>query len=189
MYPKRNGTTGIGAAARASVMIWCCFARSWCRLCDRSRGVLHDRLPYHFGQEIHLPFRVGNVLVDEIGVRQRFLYVPKGVEGSLAVSKVDGEHFKKLLLDLRFGEVDGGAFDLIMELVDALPHQTAVLIGGVPGDGRILRTAITAEYLCGKGRVAEGSLRLEPISQLTWMVPISSTNRTVPLQPGTRSVR
>ena len=31
---------------------------------DRCGGVLHYRLPYHFGQEIHLPFRVGNVLVD-----------------------------------------------------------------------------------------------------------------------------
>lgn len=126
---------------------------------DRGGGVLHHRLPYHFGQEIHLPFRIGNVLVDEIGVRQRFLHIPKGIEGCLAVGKVDGEHFKELLFDLRFGEVCGGAFDLIMELVNALPHQTAVLVGGVPGDGRIPCTAIPTEDLCGERRVAEGSLR------------------------------
>lgn len=51
----------------------------------------------------------------------------------------------------------GSAFDLIMELVDALPHQAAVFVGGVPGDGRIPRTAITAENFGGERRVAEGS--------------------------------
>ena len=124
---------------------------------DQCRGVLHQCLPYHFGEEIHLPLAICDVFVDEIGIRQRFLHIPKGVEGCLAVGKVDGEHFKELLLKLRFGEVGGGTFNLVMELVDALPHQTAVLVGGVPGDGRISRSAITAEDLCGERRVAEGS--------------------------------
>ena len=143
---------------------------------NRSGGVLHFRLPYHFGQEIHLPFRVGNVLVDEIGVRQRFLHVPKCVEDCLAVGKVDGEHFKELLFNLRFGEVGGSAFNLVMELVDALPHQTAVLVGGVPGDRRIPRTAIPAEDLCGERRVAEGSLAagFAPISTIFSEGPFKS---------------
>ena len=35
--------------------------------------------------------------------------------------KVDGEHFKKLLLKLFSGKVGGSAFDGVMELIDALP--------------------------------------------------------------------
>ena len=80
---------------------------------DGRGGVLHYRLPYHFGEEIHLPLAICDVLVDKIGVRQRFLHVPKGVEGSLEVGKVDGEHLKELLLKLFCVEVSGGAFNVV----------------------------------------------------------------------------
>ena len=93
-----------------------------------SGGVEHHRLPYHFGEDVHLPLASLNVIVYKIGVRQRFLHVPKGVDGCLAVGKVDGEHFKELLLKLFCGEVGGGTFDGVMKLVDALPYDTAVFI-------------------------------------------------------------
>ncbi len=92
-------------------------------LSDRCGGVLHYRLPYHLGEDIHLPLAGFNVLVDEIRVRQRFLHISEGVDGCLAVGKVDSEHFKELVLDLLFGEVGGGAFDGVVELIDALPYH------------------------------------------------------------------
>ena len=45
------------------------------------------------------------------------------------VGKVDGEHLKELLLKLVCGEVSGGAFDGVVELVDALPYESAVFVG------------------------------------------------------------
>ena len=94
-------------------------------------------MPYHFGEDIHLPLASLDVIVNKIGVRQRFLHVAEGVDGCLAVGKVDGEHFKELLLKQFSGKVGGCAFDGVMELVDALPYDTAVFIVGVPGDGRV----------------------------------------------------
>ena len=38
-------------------------------------GVEHYRLPYHFGEEIHLPLAGFYVIVDKIGIRQRFLHI------------------------------------------------------------------------------------------------------------------
>ena len=97
----------------------------------------HNRLPYHFGEDIHLPLASLYVIVYKIGVRQRFLHTAEGVDGCLAVGKADGEHFKELLLKLFCGKVGGCAFDGVVELVDALPYDTAVFIVGVPGDGRV----------------------------------------------------
>ena len=48
---------------------------------DGRGGVLHHRLPYHLGEEIHLPLASLNVIVNKIGVRQRFLHVAEGVDG------------------------------------------------------------------------------------------------------------
>ena len=42
---------------------------------DRGGGILHYRLPYHFGEEIHLPLAIRDVIVNKIRVRQRFLHV------------------------------------------------------------------------------------------------------------------
>ena len=43
-------------------------------------GVQHHRLPYHFGEDVHLPLASLDVIIDKIGVRQRFLYVAEGVD-------------------------------------------------------------------------------------------------------------
>ena len=87
------------------------------------RGVQHHRLPYHFGEDVHLPLASLDVIVYKIGVRQRFLHVAEGVDGCLSVGKVDGEHFQELLLKLFCGEVGGCTFDGVMEFVDALYYS------------------------------------------------------------------
>ena len=38
-------------------------------------GIEHHRLPYHFGEDIHLSLASLDVIVYKIGVRQRFLHV------------------------------------------------------------------------------------------------------------------
>ena len=113
-------------------------------------GVSCDAQAQHSGDGGQFFFQNLNIRINEVRVREHPLGIAELVDGSIPIGKIlprAGLQFLHPVL----GQMGCFAFVFSLEFAVALPDNTAVAVGGVPGFGTENIAAVGADDLPGEG--------------------------------------
>lgn len=96
-------------------------------------------------------FQSLNIRIDEVRVREHPLGIAEPVDGSIPVGKILTKGSQIQFFQSLLGQMGRFAFAFPFELAVALPDNTAVTVGGVPGLGTENPAAVGTKDLPGEG--------------------------------------
>lgn len=118
----------------------------------RSVGsVFRNAQSQHLGDGGQFIFQSLNVCIDEVRIRKHPLGIAELLDGSVPVGKICPKSFQEQFLQPLLGQMGRFAFVFSLELAVALPDDSAVAVGGVPGLSSENIAAIPTDDLPGKG--------------------------------------
>ena len=117
---------------------------------DGVGSILFDTHPQHCGDSAQFFFQVGNIGIDKISVRKYLLGVAEPVDGTVPIGKVFAQGRQKQFFQALLGQMWRFALVISFEFAVALPDDTAVAVGGVPGFGTKNISAVAADNLSGE---------------------------------------
>lgn len=114
-------------------------------------GVSCDTQAQHLGDGGQFLFQNLNIRINEVRVREHPLGIAELVDGGIPVGKILPKGDQVQFLHPVLGQMGCFAFAFPFEFAVALPDNTAVAVGGVPGFGTENITAVGADDLPGEG--------------------------------------
>ena len=105
----------------------------------------------HPGDGGEFLFQSLNIRINEVCVREHPLGIAEPVDGGVPVGKILPKGCQVQFFQPLLGQVGCFAFAFPFELAVALPDDTAVTVGGVPGFGTENIAAVGADDLPGEG--------------------------------------
>lgn len=114
-------------------------------------GVFCDTQAQHPGDSGQFLFQRPDIFLNEVRVREHPLGIAELVDGGIPVGKILPKGSQVQFLQPLLGQMGCFAFVFSFEFAVALPNNTAVAVGGVPGLGTENIAAVGADDLPGEG--------------------------------------